>query len=67
MRKKKPSSLPWDQRPLASINETAAILDIGRNSVGKLIAAGKLKTIEMGSIKRVTTESIRAVATAEAA
>lgn len=45
----------------APINETARSLGIGRTSVYKLIAEGKLETIKIGRRTLVKTDSIRAL------
>ena len=53
---------PSDDRLLVSIKETARILDIGRSTVWSLISRGVLKTCKLGRARRVTLESIRALA-----
>lgn len=51
--------------PVAVKRETAArLLDCSSVTVWRLCRAGKLKTIKVGSDMRVTTESIRAYASA---
>jgi excisionase family DNA binding protein len=54
--------------PLAVAPKTAfAALGIGTTKGYELIASGRLKAIKIGRATRITTESIRAVATEGAA
>lgn len=67
MRKRKPSELPFYQRLLVGVDETCEQLGVGRNSVYNLINAGKLQVVKVGPRTLITTASILALATAEAA
>jgi excisionase family DNA binding protein len=44
---------------IASINDTSRALGIGRTSVYRLIAEGKLATVKIGRRTLIKTESIR--------
>lgn len=56
------TALSQDDRLLVSIKETARILGIGRSTVWSMIGRGDLKTCKLGRARRVTLESIRALA-----
>lgn len=47
---------------VASVNETARSLGLGRTKIYELINAGKLKTIKIGRRTLVKADSIRALA-----
>ena len=51
-----------------TVNEACVALSLGRSSVYKLLAEGKLKAIKLGRATRIPTSSVRAlVENAEAA
>ena len=50
-----------------TVKETCEALRLGRTTVYKLIDAGQLKTVKIGTATRVVTDSVRALAGHEAA
>jgi excisionase family DNA binding protein len=68
--KRKPRSptpkLPFEQRLTLDITETARKLGLGRNTVYSLIRAKRLDCKKFGSRSAITTDSIRALLSAEA-
>lgn len=55
------------ERYLLSIDETADALRIGRSKTYELIAEGRLDTVTIGRRRLVRIESVRAIASGEAA
>ena len=48
-----------DDRRLVTISGAARLLALGRNTVYKLIATGRLDVVELNGCKRITMRSIR--------
>lgn len=44
-----------------TVNEACVALSLGRSSVYKLLAEGKLKAIKLGRATRIPTSSVRAL------
>lgn len=55
------------QKLLCSIPEAASALGVSRSKAYELISQGRLLTVHIGRRRLVQTESIRAVASGEAA
>lgn len=51
-----------DDRECVSVRTTAEILQCGRSTVYELLRAGKLKSVKIGRLRRVTLKSIRKLA-----
>ena len=56
-----------DQPILLSIEKAAEALSIGRSKTYELISEGRLLTVNIGRRRLVRTDSLRAIATGEAA
>ena len=54
-----PTDKGAEDRRLVTIAGSARLLAIGRNTIYKLIATGRLDTVELNGCKRVTMRSIR--------
>ena len=52
---------------LVSVKTTCAVLDIGPNTLYKLLKEGRLDSRKIGKGRRVTVESIKAFVTGKAA
>jgi excisionase family DNA binding protein len=63
MRKKTSCQIPLDQRLTLTINSTADALDVGRSTVYELIRKGMLQTVAIDGMRRITGDSVRALAT----
>jgi hypothetical protein len=67
MKKRKPPTLPFEQRGGASKAEARDYLGIGASKLDDLIKQGKIKTAKIGKRVIVVTASARALLHGEAA
>jgi excisionase family DNA binding protein len=56
------TELSQDERLLISVREAANILSLGKSTIWALIARGDLQTTKIGRTRRITIESVRALA-----
>jgi excisionase family DNA binding protein len=56
------TTLSQDERLLISVREAANILSLGKSTIWALIARGDLQTTKIGRTRRITIESVRALA-----
>ena len=52
------SCLPWRERPVLSIDETAELLSVGRKAVERMVANGELASRAIGARWLVVTGSL---------